>query len=165
MILNSGGDCANVIKRYFAEHDMDLLTLMNQEAQELDMKNTHFNNVTGLHDPNNYTTLFDLNLLGTALLQNATATEILETYYRQDDGYIFRSTARNYEDLFTSGPAKIIGGKTGYVVESNLNYFAIVKNSSDQISLVILAGSNIESEYGKNAHFEDALKILKYCFE
>lgn len=165
LILNSGGDCANVIKRYFAEHDIDLLIMMNQEAQELGMKNTHFSNVTGLHDSNNYTTLFDLSLLGTALLQNAAATEIIETYYREDDGYIFRSTARNYEDLFMGGPAKIVGGKTGYVIESNLNYFAIVENSAGQTSLVILAGSDIESEYGKNAHFEDALKILKYCFE
>ncbi len=165
LILPSGADCANLINRYFSSHDFDLLTLMNQTAQELGMKNTHFSNTSGLYDENNYTTLYDLNLLGVSLMNNQVARTILETYYREDDGYMFRSTARNYETRFTEGSAKILGGKTGYIPESDYNYFAIIKDSQGQISLLFLSGCKDVNEDNRNPHFEDALKILKYYFD
>ena len=165
LILPSGSDCANMIDRYFALNDLDLLTLMNQTAQELGMKSTHFSNTTGLYDENNYTTLSDLNLLGVSLMENQTARTILETYYREDDGFIFRSTARNYETRFTEGSSKILGGKTGFIPESGYNYFAIIKDAQGQISLLFLSDCKSQSEDERNPHLQDALKILNYYFD
>ena len=165
LILPSGADCARLLERYLYEHDIDMITAMNLEAQRLGMHDTNFNNPIGMFDENNYTTLTDLNLLCSALMQNETAVEILETYYREDDGYIFRSTARNYESRFTERSTKIMGGKTGYLPESGLNYFAIIEETNGRKSLLLLAGCDPTSEKGRNAHFEDALKILDNYFE
>ena len=43
---------------------------MNQKAEELGMENTHFMNVTGLHDENHYSTVKDMAKLLSYALKN-----------------------------------------------------------------------------------------------
>lgn len=165
LILPSGADCANLLRRYVESLGYNFITLMNDYAKELGMHDTHFSNTTGLYDDENYTTLYDLNLLGHALLKNQDAKDILETFYYEDDGYTFISTARRYQNKFTLDNARIVGGKTGYTLESKLNYFAIIEEDNGQCSLLWLAKADEKGEDLKNAHFEDALDILNTYFK
>lgn len=165
LILPSGADCANLLKRYIESQGYDFVVLMNNYARELGMDDTHFSNTTGLYDADNYTTLYDLNLLGHALMDNRDARDILETFYYEDDGYTFISTARRYQKKFDLEYVKVIGGKTGYTLESKLNYFAIIEENSGRKSLLWLAKADEKGQDLKNAHFEDTLDVLETYFK
>lgn len=52
---------------------------MNQKAAELGMENTHFVNPSGLHDPEHYTTAYDIYLMAHAAMQYETFRTIVST--------------------------------------------------------------------------------------
>lgn len=61
LMVPSGNDAAMVLADYVGGGDISkFVDLMNAKAKELGLKNTHFANPHGLHDPNHYTTARDL---------------------------------------------------------------------------------------------------------
>ncbi len=64
MLVPSGNDAALVLADFVGNGDVDsFVDMMNQKAQELGCKGTHFANPHGLHDDNHYTTAHDLYLI------------------------------------------------------------------------------------------------------
>ena len=61
--LASGNDASDAVAEYIAGTHEAFVELMNQKAKELGMKNTHFINCNGLHDPEHYSTTYDFSLL------------------------------------------------------------------------------------------------------
>jgi serine-type D-Ala-D-Ala carboxypeptidase (penicillin-binding protein 5/6) len=70
MIVISGNDASVALAEGIAGSEPAFADLMNKEAAQLGMKNTHFMNATGLPDPNHYTTAADLSLLAAALVRD-----------------------------------------------------------------------------------------------
>jgi D-alanyl-D-alanine carboxypeptidase (penicillin-binding protein 5/6) len=70
MIVISGNDASVALAEGIAGSEPAFADLMNKEAAQLGMKNTHFMNATGLPDPNHYTTAADLSLLASALVRD-----------------------------------------------------------------------------------------------
>ncbi|WP_457665728.1 D-alanyl-D-alanine carboxypeptidase family protein [Thiolapillus sp.] len=60
MIIDSGNDACVALAEHIAGSEEAFAALMNKHALELGMENTHFANVTGLPDPNHYTTPEDV---------------------------------------------------------------------------------------------------------
>ena len=65
------------------------LEMMNQKAKELNLKNTHFENVTGLHDNNHYTCPYDLAMMASYLIKIGgdkllSVTSLYDSYIRED---------------------------------------------------------------------------------
>ena len=61
MLLVSGCDAAHIIADYVCNGDTDkFVDMMNEKAEKLGCENTHFNNVDGFSDDNNYSTAKDL---------------------------------------------------------------------------------------------------------
>ena len=75
--IASGNDAAVALAEYLGGSEEAFVVMMNTRAKELGMKNTHFTNVTGLHNNNHYTTVFDLSLL----LDYALEDEIFRTIF------------------------------------------------------------------------------------
>lgn len=163
LILPSGADCALLLENYVEDNGYDFIELMNQKASLLGMNDTHFSNTTGLFEEDNYTTLYDLNILIDMLYHHSIAREILNTVYYEDDGYVFKSTFYNYQHLLSNDRAYISGGKTGFTLESHLNLFCVIHHE-DKISFLLLAGADENTEFGKSAHFKDAKNILDYYY-
>lgn len=64
MMVPSGNDAALVLADYVGEGDVNkFVEMMNDKADELGCKNTHFTNPDGLHDDNHYTTARDLYII------------------------------------------------------------------------------------------------------
>ena len=60
-MVASGNDAAIVLADFLCDGSTSaFVEKMNQKAQELGCKNTHFTNVHGLHDENHYTTAHDM---------------------------------------------------------------------------------------------------------
>jgi D-alanyl-D-alanine carboxypeptidase (penicillin-binding protein 5/6) len=70
MIVISGNDASVALAEGIAGSEPAFADMMNKEAAQLGMKNTHFTNATGLPDPNHYTTAADLSLLAAALVRD-----------------------------------------------------------------------------------------------
>lgn len=63
LLIKSGDDSANVLARATAGSLDAFVAQMNNKAQELGLKHTHYVNPHGLHDPDHYTTAYDIYLL------------------------------------------------------------------------------------------------------
>ena len=70
IIVDSGNDACVAMAEYVGSSEAGFTEIMNQQAQTLGMKDSHFTDSTGLPDPNHYTTARDLAILGRALVKN-----------------------------------------------------------------------------------------------
>ena len=61
-MLPSGAECCEALARVCEGTEAAFAESMNEKAEELEMKHTHFTNATGLHNKNHYTTAEDLSL-------------------------------------------------------------------------------------------------------
>ena len=163
LILESGADCANLLKRYVEEQGYDFIELMNAKASELGMSSTHFANVTGLHDDENYTTLSDLSKLFRYAIDNDNAYAVLTTMYFNEGDYYFESTLSSLDDEGTD-TFTIAGGKTGFIYESHLNIFAIITSEEGEIYFIIMAGVDEQGSDGYRSHFVDVADIVATYF-
>ncbi len=124
-ILPSGADAAAELAIQVAGSMDDFVVLMNEKAQELGISGTtHFSNVSGSYDDDNYSTCKDLAIIMNAAMDNEYCREILSAHKyttsattEHPDGIeISNWFLRRIEDKDTGG--EVIGAKTGFVVES-----------------------------------------------
>jgi D-alanyl-D-alanine carboxypeptidase (penicillin-binding protein 5/6) len=69
VIVQSGNDASIALAEYVAGSEAVFAQMMNQYAQALGMKSTHFVNATGWPDDNHYSSARDLAILARALIQ------------------------------------------------------------------------------------------------
>ncbi len=115
LMLNSGNDAAVAIAEHISGSVDAFVELMNQKADEIGAKNTHFTNPNGLPDPDHYTTAYDLAVITRYAMQNQTFREIVGTI--DFNGLIINTGGvlpfHNHNRLLSEYPG-CIGVKTGY---------------------------------------------------
>ena len=90
LMVPVGHDAATVLADYISkESGTDFVAMMNDKAKELSCQGTHFTNVTGVHDPQHYTTARDMYLItkyamGVPMFSKICSTS---TYYLEGDDY------------------------------------------------------------------------------
>ena len=116
MMMSSGNDAANAAAISIAGDDPRFARLMNERAEEIGMKNTHFVTPSGLDDDDHYSTAYDLALLMEAGLRNEDFCQLtaqksaMVSFTKPSDK---RVTYNNHNRLL-SLYEYCIGGKTGY---------------------------------------------------
>ena len=85
LIIDSGNDAAVVLAQTVGGSRADFVTMMNQQAAKLGLRNTHYTNVTGLPDPAMYTTARDVALLSRAIIDRYPA--YLKISVRRHDSF------------------------------------------------------------------------------
>lgn len=94
--------------------------LMNDKAKQLQLKNTHFVNATGLHDPEHYTSAHDMAVIAQALIKEGgkELLDITSTY----DAYIRENSDNKFWLVNTNKLIKqypgVDGLKTGFTQEA-----------------------------------------------
>lgn len=78
-MLPSGNDAAMLLAETIGGDKEGFAELMNQKAKELGMEDTHFGNPNGLIDEGNYSTAFDMCLLGRAAMRNELFAKVVRT--------------------------------------------------------------------------------------
>ncbi len=126
LLLYSANDAANALAVHESGSIAAFAELMNERAKEAGAKNTHFNNPSGLHEENHYTTAYDMcrimrecvqfddfkRLAGSrvyTLAPNNKRAENLTIYAK--DKMLFPTSGYYYEN--------IVCGKTGYTNEAS----------------------------------------------
>ena len=125
-------------------------TRMPVRAAELGCKGTHFVNPHGLHDPDHYTTAYDISLYMTEALKHELFRTIIHTAT-----YVLPATAHQGEQTFYNTNAlisnfhysgyvydKCIGGKTGTTDEAGKCLVAAAE-SGDTLLISVILGSGV----------------------
>lgn len=164
ILLPSGAECCMAFANRIAGSEDEFVRMMNRKAEELGLKNTHFCNATGLHDPEHYSTVEDISIL----LQYALRDENFRAAFtssrystlpseQHPEGFTFYSTMFQYMDSTEVTGGNIIGGKTGYTEEAGLCLASLAEVAGKEYILVTAKanGTHQTEQY----HILDAIDV------
>lgn len=118
MMMASGNDAANATAISISGSTEKFATKMNERAQQIGMKNTHFVTPSGLDDEEHYSTAYDLAVLMSYALENedfAQLTSQKSATVNFIEPSSKKTTYSNHNKLL-SLYEYCIGGKTGYTM-------------------------------------------------
>ena len=169
MMLVSANEAACILAETVAGSQDAFVALMNQRAQELGCTGTHFVNPNGLHDPNHYSTAWDIYLFTREAMKNETFMKICGTA-----SYVVPATNMSEErELYTTNSLisnwRIMGYqydgadgiKTGSTEESGYCLVSSAKRSGRRLVAVVLGckgnGATVES-------FSESAKLYNWAY-
>lgn len=164
VMLPSGAECCIGLAEQIAGSEQNFVQMMNDKASELGMNSTHFENTTGLHKENHYTTVNDLAILLSYALQNNTFREIFTSSRhstsptnKHPGGMTFYSTM--FEGLSNQNlmDGEILGGKTGYTDEAGLCLASLARVGKQEY-ILISAGAKGD-HHSEQYNITDALTV------
>ncbi len=153
-MLPSGAEASIGLANHVAGSERKFVKLMNDKAQQLGMKDTHFKNATGLHHPDHYTSVKDISILLQYALTNNTFRDVYTAQRHtisptnlHSEGMTF--TSRMFKNISSSDlpHGEIIGGKTGYTEKAGLCLASLaVINEQEYILVTVGAEGNSHTE-------------------
>ena len=147
VMLPSGAECCLALADEVSGSEEAFVEKMNKKAKSIGMKDTHFMDCTGLHDPEHYSTAYDIALLLKYALHNDTFRDVAESHFHStpatnvhSDGITYYSTMfKNMSDTSVMG-GEILGGKTGYTSEAG-HCLASFAQIYDREYILVTAGA------------------------
>lgn len=141
LMLRSGNDAAIMIANYISGSEKEFIKLMNNKAKEIGMKNTIFNNSSGLDENGgNYSTSYDMALLTKYAMKNEMYQTIVGTKSYQ--------VKTNYKTYSWTNKNKLLkydyitGGKTGYTEKAKRTLVSTAKVNDMDLIVVTLKDSD-----------------------
>ena len=134
------------------------VSLMNDKAKELGLKNTHFANPHGLDNEDHYSTAYDMAVMAKELLKYEDIlkyTSIYEDYLTKPDGSQIWLVNTNRLVRFYDG---VDGLKTGYTTEAGYCLTSTAKKNNFRLISVVMKSSSAE------ARSSDTSTLLTYGF-
>ena len=169
-LLPSGAEAATALARAAAGSTEAFVEIMNSRAAELGMNDTHFVNVTGLHQDDHYTTVSDLSILLREAIKNPDFFEAYKTLHytttptpQHPNGLKLTSTLVPRLAQLSRDRAPIIGNKTGYTLEAQLCLASVAENDGKYLS-VITVGAEGDSR-SHPTQLEDAYLLYQKAFK
>ncbi|SCH36216.1 D-alanyl-D-alanine carboxypeptidase family protein [Romboutsia sp. 1001713B170207_170306_H8] len=114
LLIHSSNDVAVVLAEYVSGSIEEFAKLMNEEANSIGAKNTHFNNPHGLPDENHYTTAYDMALMAREAMSNSIFREIVKmksVSFPATEAYPFERYFVNTNKFLTSDEKITYNGK------------------------------------------------------
>ncbi|MGL4406972.1 D-alanyl-D-alanine carboxypeptidase family protein [Zoogloea sp.] len=134
MIIQSGNDACVALAELIAGSEENFVQLMNQTAAKLGMKNTHYENATGLPGPSHLASVRDLATLTQALIRDF--PEFYPIYSIKEYSYNkIRQPNRNR--LLFSDPT-VDGVKTGHTDSAGYCLIASAKRNDRRLISVVV---------------------------
>jgi len=157
LLISSDNDAAEAIAEYIGKGDYKkFVSLMNDKASEIGMKNSHFSNAVGLDNPENYSTAWDLGILANEALQNKFIKEVVATQEKRVknvDGNITHYL-KTTDELLTDKDVLVYGLKTGETPEAGGCLISYAKTKNGQEILTVVLGSS--------DRFGDTKKLIQW---
>lgn len=167
LLLASANDAANGIAELCDGSIEAFARRSTQRAKELGAKNTNFVNPHGLHDPNHYTTAYDMALISREIISKSYFKEIMDTHTYQipttnkcnEIRYLSQSHKLLNEQRFgKTARTDVIGGKTGYTTDAGNTLVTMAKRDDIELIAVILKSNSLNL-------YQDTNMLLDYGFE
>ena len=155
LIIQSGNDAARVLAETISGNEEKFVGLMNQQAQRLGMKNTHFVNASGLPREQHYSTAYDLALLAAAIVRDF--PEYYPFYSLREYQYNNIKQA-NRNRLLWLDPY-VDGMKTGHTDSAGFCLVSSAKLDNRRLISVVLGAAS------DNLRTTESQKLLNYGFQ
>lgn len=162
IMVGSANEVANAVGEHVAGSRDAFAEMMNEKAEELGCKNTHFTNAHGLHDDKHYTSAYDLAIIARAFFQNELLAKVANM-----DKYYFKATTTQPDEFMLSNKHKlvygeiaydgILGGKTGYTDSARQTLVTCAQRDGMKLICVIMKEESPEQFY-------DTVKLFDYGF-
>jgi D-alanyl-D-alanine carboxypeptidase (penicillin-binding protein 5/6) len=154
MIIQSGNDASVALAEHVAGSEDAFANLMNDHAQRLGMRDTHFVNATGLPDPEHYTTPRDI-----VMVTEATIREFPELYklYAVKE-FTFNDIRQHNRNNLLWRDKSVDGVKTGHTEAAGYCLVASAKREGMRLISVVMG---TESE---KARLTASQSLLNYGF-
>ena len=157
LMLKSGNDAAVALAEYVGENVEGFSILMNQKAEELGLKNTHFVTPHGLDNSEHYTTALELAKLADIAMGNEQFSKIVGTKsitinINGDPRQIY-----NTNELLGVLDG-VVGIKTGFTNNAGRCLVTEVKRGDMDIITVVLGADT------KKDRTKDSIKLIEYAY-
>ncbi len=163
MMLKSANEVANALAEYASGSIEAFAAVMNDKARSLGCTDSHFNNPSGLNDPDHYTSAHDMALIARAAFQNEIFTEIDSTLYydlpptkRNPEGFRIYPGHRMLKKNMPQYYPGIVGGKTGYTSLAGNTLVTCAERDGVRLIAVVLNGHS--------THYVDTKALLDFGF-
>ncbi|GIO58959.1 MULTISPECIES: D-alanyl-D-alanine carboxypeptidase family protein [Paenibacillus] len=156
--MASGNDASVAMAEKIAGTEQAFVQMMNDKAQELGLKDTHFVNCNGLPAENHYSSAHDIAVISRELLKHSEITKYTgsyQDYLRKDSEKPFWLVNTNKLVRFYTGAD---GLKTGYTSEAKFCLSATAKNGNLRAIAVVLGEPNTKTRN------EEVSKMFDYMF-
>ena len=173
-LLPSGNEACNILSEAVAGTSAEFVARMNAKAQELGMEDTHFANPHGLHDPEHYTTAYDIYIMASAAMQNETFRSIVRSpsYNLPATNLQESRTIYSSNGLLTGYYAgtgytydKAIGIKTGYTGEAGRCLASAAVDELGRTFYCVVLGTEDEEGTGHKFSFSESKRLLEWAFD
>ncbi|MBQ8292176.1 MAG: D-alanyl-D-alanine carboxypeptidase [Bacilli bacterium] len=143
LMLRSGNDAATALALAYSSNIEDFVYQMNQIVKSLNLKNSFFENPSGLDGvTNNYSTCYDLAYIMSVALKNETFRKII--------------SAKTYNDTLPNGKkiyfynkhrmihsdSNVIGGKTGYTKKAGRTLITVFNQNGRELIVITMDAYN-----------------------
>ena len=155
--MASGNDASVAVAEYIAGTHEEFVSLMNEKAAELGLKNTNFVNCNGLHDPNHYSTPLILRKLGCAPCHPEIREFCSVKHYRIREGTKNPFQFDNKNKLLWFYPGTD-GFKTGWTVDAKYCFTGTCEKNGLRFVSVVM-GVPVMS-----GHFADTQVLLNWGY-
>ncbi|XZF74490.1 D-alanyl-D-alanine carboxypeptidase family protein [Bacillus sp. AL-1R] len=156
--IASGNDASVAMAEKISGTEEAFVALMNKKVKQLGLKNTHFENPTGLPAPGHYSSAYDMAVMGRELLKYPLITKFTGTY----EDYLRKDTEKQFWLVNTNKLVRFYPGadglKTGFTAEAKYCLTATAKKNNMRVVSVIM-GAPTSKE--RNAQMTN---MLDYAF-
>jgi serine-type D-Ala-D-Ala carboxypeptidase (penicillin-binding protein 5/6) len=155
IIVDSGNDACIAVAETISGSEESFASVMNFQAQNLGMNDSHFTDSTGLPNPQHYTTAKDLAVLGRALINH------FPEYYHwyKQKWFTYNNIKQPNRNRLLWRKSNVDGIKTGHTDEAGFCLVSSAKQNNMRLIAVIL---NAPSD---NVRADDSEKLLNYGFK
>ena len=138
IIVQSGNDACIVVAENIAGTEESFAKMMTQKAKEIGMKNTNFTNSTGMHDKDNYSTVYDIAILSMHLINE------YPQYYHlfAETEFEWSGIKQNNRNSLLYKNMGVDGLKTGHLSKSG---YGLAASAVDQNRRVISVVNGFEN--------------------
>lgn len=163
ILIMSANDVAAGVAEHIAGDLDSFADIMNERAAELGCLNSHFVNSHGYHDPDHYTTAYDMAQIGRAFFEN----ELLCTFARE----------RNFRHGPTEGQPKpineyntnkllatrayeyeyLVGSKTGYTSDAGQTLISCAQKDGLKLICVVMKATSPDQ-------YKDTITLFDFGF-
>ena len=134
IVIQSGNDASVAVAEHMAGSEDAFAELMNQYAQKLGMKNSHFVNAPGLPDPEHYSTAHDLALLGRALIRDF--PEDYKVYAQRE--FIYNGIKQGNRNIMLDMDRGADGIKTGHTSSAGFCLLSSIKREDRRLIAAVM---------------------------
>ncbi|AOY88713.1 serine-type D-Ala-D-Ala carboxypeptidase [Marinobacter salinus] len=154
VIIQSGNDASVALAEFVAGSEGAFVDIMNQQAQLLGMKDTNFENATGLPSNEHFSTAYDL-----AKLARAIINDYPENYpIYAEKHFTYNNIRQPNRNSLLWRDDSVDGLKTGHTEEAGYCLVASAKRNDTRLIAVVMGTSSSESRS------QEIQKMLNYGF-